>query len=482
MVYVLNKDGEALMPTERHGHVRRLLKQGKAKAKHKKPFTIQLLYDTPDKVQPVILGIDPGRTNIGACAVITNGTPLFSAEVKTRNKEIPKLMEQRKNYRKAHRCHRREKRQRRAKANGTTVEGGTLERHLPGYGEDKTILCKEIKNKEARFSNRKRPEGWLTPTANQLLQTHVNLVHKVGRFLPVSQIILELNKFAFMRLDDPSVQGRMFQEGPLKGYEGSVKAAVYEIQKGKCLLCEEPIKTYHHVRERHKNGSETVRNRVGLCACCHRSVHTDPAYEAKLQTKAKGLRKQYDALGVLNQIIPYLIDQLKEEYQVSYTTGWKTKEFREGHGLTKEHFLDAYAIACSSLGEITIQEPGTCYRIRQFRRHDRKACEREMFDRKYIRDGKTVAVNRHKAMGQTSDSLKDYIVNGGRTDQLSVRHGKKAMKDMSRHYPGCKTGKKTLLKRASGYYWFDDGMKTSVKKTIITLHNAGLVFVSNMAM
>lgn len=64
-VYVLNKDGKPLMPTTRCGHVRYLLKEKKARVVKTKPFTIQLLYETNDVVQPLYLGIDPGRTNIG---------------------------------------------------------------------------------------------------------------------------------------------------------------------------------------------------------------------------------------------------------------------------------------------------------------------------------------------------------------------------------------------------------------------------------
>ena len=46
MVYVLDIDGKPLMPTERHGKVRRLLKEKKARVVKKTPFTIQLLYDS----------------------------------------------------------------------------------------------------------------------------------------------------------------------------------------------------------------------------------------------------------------------------------------------------------------------------------------------------------------------------------------------------------------------------------------------------
>lgn len=69
-VYVLNKDGKPLMPTTRGGHVRHLLKEQKARVARTKPFTIQLLYETDDAVQPLYLGIDPGRTNIGIVLLV----------------------------------------------------------------------------------------------------------------------------------------------------------------------------------------------------------------------------------------------------------------------------------------------------------------------------------------------------------------------------------------------------------------------------
>lgn len=78
------------------GHVRHLLKEQKARVVTSKPFTIQLLYETDDVVQPLYLGIDPGRTNIGVAVVKTDGTAVFTAHLETRNKEIPKLMQGRK--------------------------------------------------------------------------------------------------------------------------------------------------------------------------------------------------------------------------------------------------------------------------------------------------------------------------------------------------------------------------------------------------
>ena len=68
VVYVLNKHGKPLMPTERCGHVRYLLKHQLASVASCNPFTIRLHYETDDKTQPLVLGIDPGRTSRSAQA------------------------------------------------------------------------------------------------------------------------------------------------------------------------------------------------------------------------------------------------------------------------------------------------------------------------------------------------------------------------------------------------------------------------------
>jgi len=80
MVYVISKDGKTLMPTKRHGKVRRLLKQGLAKVVRREPFTIQLLYDTTTYTQPVTVGVDIGSKMVGISAI---------TEKQERNQHIP---------------------------------------------------------------------------------------------------------------------------------------------------------------------------------------------------------------------------------------------------------------------------------------------------------------------------------------------------------------------------------------------------------
>ena len=489
VVYVLSASGKPLMPTTRCGHVRILLKEKKARVVERNPFTIQLTYETEEVTQPLYLGIDPGRTNIGTAVVREDGECVFTAQLTTRNKDVPKLMKERKQYRMAHRrLKRRCKRQRRAKAAGTTSPKGEFQRMLPGCEEP--ITCNGIRNNEARFNNRRRPAGWLTSTANHLLLTHINLVKKLQKFIPITDVVLEVNRFAFMAMDNPYIQRWRYQKGPLYG-KGSVEEAVYAAQDGHCLFCEKGIDHYHHVVPRRKNGSETLENRVGLCEEHHRLVHTEEEWTKKLATKKAGMNKKYHALSVLNQIIPALTEQLAELFtQHTFAiTGRDTYAFREYHGILKDHYLDAYCIACSVLPNARkVASPkGKPYDIRQFRRHDRQACHKANIERKYIdTSGKVVASNRNKAIEQKTDSLVEYRANHAEAEisQLRVKAHFPQYKDMNRPMPGSlalHNGKVFVLTASTGksnghvdYYVDVHGERHSARKSKILMHNTGI--------
>ena len=496
VTYVINKEGKPLMPTTRSGRVRHLLNRKQARIVGRNPFTIQLLYEVGNYTQDIILGIDPGRTNIGVTAVKEDGTSLFSAEFATRNKEIPKLMANRKSYRIQHRKHRREKKQRRAVKANPQLKNKEISRVLPQCSEP--IVCKNIKNKEARFCNRKRPEGWLTPTANHLLQTHLNFIAKIQKILPITKVVLEVNKFAFMAMDNPNVKRWEYQRGPLYGV-GSVEDAVYAQQDGHCLLCNKSIEHYHHIVPKHKGGSETIDNRCGLCAEHHILVHTDSKTANKLTDIKSGMNKKYGALSVLNQIIPKLMNEISLMFSNSayVTDGRSTKAFRDTYGIDKKHAYDAYCIACSILNNtidisnIQKLKDIPIFQYIQFRRHDRQACIRQMVDRKYMLDGKVVAANRNKATEQKIDSLQEFRDTYGDTvvSQLTVKPHPPQYKDMNRIMPGAVMmfdGTVGILQSSTGrynnmpqYYNNTKGEKVLIKRCVLLTQNTGIVFIPN---
>ncbi len=77
VVYVLNQNGQSLMPTLRFGKVRRLLKEKKAKVVRRCPFTIKLLYEPETNVvQECYCGVDTGSKHIGV-AVVGNDKVIY---------------------------------------------------------------------------------------------------------------------------------------------------------------------------------------------------------------------------------------------------------------------------------------------------------------------------------------------------------------------------------------------------------------------
>ena len=453
MVYVLAKDGTPLMPTKNHGYVRVLLDSHRAVVVKYTPFTIRLKHSTTTYTQPLVCGIDPGRTNIGIAVVTEDGECVFSANAATHNKDVPKHMAERKLHRQASRHGERLRRQRRAKAAGTCFTEGERQRVLPGCKEP--ITCKSIKNSEARFNNRKRDEGWLTPTANHLLASHLSLLDKVRKILPISKVVLELNSFAFMAMENPNIQRWQYQKGPLFG-KGSVKDAVSTSQGGSCLFCGCPIQHYHHIVPRSKGGSNTLPNIVGLCKTHHRLVHIDSNWQSKMESVKAGCNKKYGALSVLNQIIPALTETLSTMpgIEVAVTDGRSTKAFRDAHQVDKDHHLDAYCIACSTLNDdVVASPPSNHYSLRRFRRHDRAVVFKQE-ERKYYLDGKLTARNRNKRIGQTADSLAEFrAANPNDVGRLCVVKGDAKYKDPTRILPGAiflVNGKQMLFQGSTG--------------------------------
>lgn len=231
-----------------------------------------------------------------------------------------------------------------------------------------------------------------------------------------------------------------------------------------------------------------------MCAEHHDLVHKDNKVKKELAKIKEGLNKKYGALSVLNQIIQALTKKLSSRFQGHFyvTTGKSTYDYRAAHGVSKDHWLDAYCIACSVLADdcfdntINSRIP---YELKQFRRHDRQVCQQQNASRKYYLDKKLVAINRHKAIKQKTGSLEEYRNNGGATDKLVVKEHKPANKRLSRILPGAlmtANEKLNVMVASRGlhngipdyYVFYDNSKATSTKCTLIN-KNKGIVFISN---
>ena len=415
-IYIVNKYGKPLMPTTRQSHIRRLLKSGKAVVINNKPFTVKLKYDVEENIQPITLGIDTGRENIGL-SCIANNKCLIRINFTTNNKTVTKNMSERREFRSDRRHHKRIRKQRRSIQSNNIFQDGNdnilrskkecKSKDISYPGMEEHITCKVIKGKEAKFNNRKRINGWLTPSARQLVQMHVNAIKLISTFLPISNISIERVCFDFQKLENENIRNWQYSKGILYGFK-DYKDYINQLQFSKCLMCDNKINHYHHIVQRSKNGSNTPKNIVGLCNNCHDLVHKDLSYTDELLSLKSGIYKKHE-VSLLNSCMDVIIDELNKLYPVKVTTGYETYVKRNALNLEKDHCIDAICIAIEDTDNFNLNLPNI-FNLRRFKKNSNNIISKRG-QREYYYNNQLVAVNRHKATAQTSNSLEEYMSN-----------------------------------------------------------------------
>lgn len=328
MVYVISSNGQPLMPTERHGKVRRLLRDCKAKVVKRCPFTIQLLYVTTNVVQAVTLGVDAGSKVAGLSAT-TEKKVLFESEVELRN-DIVKLLAARRELRRGRRY-------------------------------------RKTRYRKQRFDNRKRKDGWLAPSVQHKIDTHLTVIRKVHEVLPISKIVVEVASFDIQKIRNPEIQGEDYQHGEQLGF-WNVREYVLWRDGHVCQCChgksKDKVLNVHHIESR-QTGGDAPNNLVTLCETCHTKFHKG---EIELPKEIKRGTK-FDNETFMGIMRWTLYDMLKEQYKdVSLTYGYITKHVRIQGGLPKEHYVDARCISGNPLAA----PDGVVYYQRKIRRHNRQ--------------------------------------------------------------------------------------------------------------
>jgi len=327
MVFVISKDGKPLMPTKRYGKVRRLLKQKLARVVKREPFTIQLLYDTTDYTQDVVVGIDIGSKTVGVSAV-TKKEELFSAEVILRT-DIKDLLLERREYRR----HRRYRKRR---------------------------------YRKARFLNRRRPEGWLPPSIKWKVEAHVRIIKFLSKILPISKVIVEIAPFDTQKIANPDIKGTEYQEGPQKGFWDVREYCLWRAEYKSEISGKKGVLEVHHIIPRSKGGTDNPSNLIVLTTEEHEAIH-----EGKLKipkSKLEKIKILKDASHV-STVGWFIVNKLKEnQYNVKITYGSVTKAKRVEMELEKSHRNDAFVIAG---GNGNIKRTNRWYVGKFFRRQNR---------------------------------------------------------------------------------------------------------------
>lgn len=305
---------------------RKLLKQGKAKVVKREPFTIQLLYATGETKQDITLGVDAGSKIIGLSAT-TDKQELFSAEVELRN-DIVDLLSTRREFRRTRR--------------------------------------NRLRYRKPRFLNRvySKNKGWLAPSVENKIQTHLKIISKIHEILPISKIIIEVASFDIQKIKNPDIEGEQYQQGEQLGF-WNVREYVLWRDGYKCQGkkgCKNKILNVHHIESR-KTGGNSPSNLITLCESCHKDYH---AGKLKLNLKRGQSFKDATFMGIMRWTF---YNRLKEVYpNVKITYGYITKNTRIQNNLPKEHRIDALCIS----GNPNVKRLDYWYYIKQARRHNRQ--------------------------------------------------------------------------------------------------------------
>lgn len=328
MVYVLDKDGRPLMPTKRHGKVRRLLRDGLAVVVRRTPFTIRLLFDTTHYKQNVTLGIDAGSKHVGVSAS-TQTEELFSSEVLLRN-DIVNLLSTRREAR-------------------------------------KTRRSRKLRYRAARFDNRRKGENWLAPSVMHKIDSHIKIASLVCSILPIDTIVIETAQFDTQKIKNPDISSEEYQHGEQECF-WNVREYVLWRDGHVCQHCKgksrDKVLNVHHIESR-KTGGDSPDNLITLCETCHKAYH-----KGEIELKAKRRSKSFRDAAFMNVMRWRVYELLKHTFSdktVKMTYGYKTKRKRIENGIEKTHCADAYCIA----GNLTASRSDRLYNGRFVARHAR---------------------------------------------------------------------------------------------------------------
>lgn len=310
VVYVLDKDGVPLMPTERTAWVAYALRHGEAKVVRREPFTIQLLRDSTGYRQAVRLGIDVGSRHIGLSAT-TEKKELYSAQVELRD-DVSGLLTARREFRRARR-------------------GRRHNWYRP-----------------ARWQNRKRYYSELPPSIQHKAEAHYRAVLFVCKFLPVDKVVVEIGKFDSQKIANPEIHNEQYQQGTLANWE-NLKAYAKWRDGYKCRACGASSRKdpnvrleVHHIRRKADGGTDTPDNVVTLCEDCHKAHHQG---ERKLKFRRPPEHKGEAHMNAMRQYLKGTMLCWLPVRDSEITYGYITALARCEHGIEKSHANDAFCIA-----------------------------------------------------------------------------------------------------------------------------------------
>jgi len=345
------------MPTQRCGHVRFLLKTGKARVVRRSPFTIRLTYKAQNYVQPITLGVDVGSRHIGLSAT-TKTKELYAAQCEIRD-DVSKYIRMR-------RCFRQSRRSR------------------------------KCRYRKRRFLNRKRREKWSSPSIRTKINSYLRIIKLIVSIMPVQKIRMEIARFDTAKILNPNIYGKGYTEGVLKGFH-HINEYVLLRDKFSCQNCygrsNDKRMEVHHIIRRVDLGTNKIDNLITLCHTCHEGFHNG---NVKLFLSSPKPYRMRDS-SMMNVLCAALPKQINKEVCekgiiVESTYGVETKHIREKQNITKSHINDAFCIS----GNVYAERARDIFYHKCLRRHNRMLHKQTIHSPKAYRGRRNLTILEQK--------------------------------------------------------------------------------------
>jgi 5-methylcytosine-specific restriction endonuclease McrA len=262
-VFVLNSARRPWPPVH-PGYARWLLSHQKAAVFKRYPFTIIMGERQPEpSTDPLRLKIDPGSKTTGLAVVNdATGQVVWAAELSHRGQAITKALADR-------RAVRRSRRRR------------------------------KTRYRQPRFENRRRREGWLSPSLESRIANVLTWVARLRRLCPVEALSMELVRFDTQLMENAEISGVEYQQGTLAGYE--TREYLLEKWGRKCAYCQMsgvPLEV-EHIVPKARGGSNRISNLTLACKACNTKKGARTAGEfGHPEVQAQAKRPLKDAAAV----------------------------------------------------------------------------------------------------------------------------------------------------------------------------------------
>lgn len=301
-IYVVDANGQPVMPTSRLGMVRRWLKSGQAIWFGNSRKIIQFVRPITTYTQNLTLGIDAGF-HLGM-SVVGNHREYYSSE-SIRKSEKDKLTT------------RRELRR-------------TRRNHL--------------RYRQVRFNNRRRKPGWLAPSVQHRLDFTIKEIKRVYNFLPITNLVVEVSPFDNQKLVNPTIKPWQYTQGKMHGFK-TVKDYLLARDNYRDALDGKQYPAnqlrVHHLVQQKDGGSNQPDNLILLSDVHHNQANHVNGTLAKLRNNRQ---KMIDYRGAyFMSILAVRLSDYFDNYQT--TQGYITANLRHLYQIEKSHRNDAFVIA-----------------------------------------------------------------------------------------------------------------------------------------